>query len=176
MQWGLLYLSIRHDRCYWEHVAQYGVPSCMYHIRALTASGTASIWEEISVVVACKPMWQNIRAYQSPTLPVSTLMLNCCWCLRTILSVITHKLNVTGHMLIWTSFLVLVFGTRGQSLSASFNYTLYIVELSDTRWIAKDFKERGRSQIEVLFRDMGEVRKTPINNSQDIRCTNQESN
>jgi hypothetical protein len=24
--------------------------------------------EEISVVVACEPMWQNMQAYQSPTI------------------------------------------------------------------------------------------------------------
>jgi hypothetical protein len=24
MQWVLLYLSIGHDRCYWEHLAQHG--------------------------------------------------------------------------------------------------------------------------------------------------------
>jgi hypothetical protein len=34
----LLYLSIGHDRCYWEHLAQHGAPSC----RVLTASGTHS--------------------------------------------------------------------------------------------------------------------------------------
>jgi hypothetical protein len=39
------------------------------------------------------------------------------------LSAITHKLNVSGHMLIWTFFLVLVCGTRAQNLSASFSFT-----------------------------------------------------
>jgi hypothetical protein len=32
MQWVLLYLSTGHDRCYCEHLAQHGAPSCMYHI------------------------------------------------------------------------------------------------------------------------------------------------
>jgi hypothetical protein len=41
-------------------------------------------------------------------------------------SAITHKLNVSGHMLMWTFFLVLVCGTRAQSLSTPFIYTLYI--------------------------------------------------
>jgi hypothetical protein len=41
------------------------------------------------------------------------------------LSAITHKLNVSGHMLIWTFVLVLVCGTRAQSLSAPFCRTLY---------------------------------------------------
>jgi hypothetical protein len=41
------------------------------------------------------------------------------------LSAITHELNVSGHMLIWTFFLVLVCGIRAQSLSAPFSYTAY---------------------------------------------------
>jgi hypothetical protein len=41
------------------------------------------------------------------------------------LSAITRKLNVSGHMLIWTFVLVLVCGTRVQSLSAPFSYTLH---------------------------------------------------
>jgi hypothetical protein len=41
------------------------------------------------------------------------------------LSAGTHKLNVSGHMLIRTFVLVLVCGTRAQSLSASFSYTLH---------------------------------------------------
>jgi hypothetical protein len=39
------------------------------------------------------------------------------------LSVITHKLNVSGHM--WTFFHVLLCATLAQSLSAPFSYTLY---------------------------------------------------
>jgi hypothetical protein len=38
------------------------------------------------------------------------------------LSAVTHKLNVSGRILIWTCFLVLVFGTRAQSLFATFSY------------------------------------------------------
>jgi hypothetical protein len=53
-------------------------------------------------------------------------MLNCCRCLHSILSVITHEINVSGHMLIRTFFLVLVCGTRVQNLSAPFSYTPYI--------------------------------------------------
>jgi hypothetical protein len=41
------------------------------------------------------------------------------------LSTITHKLNVSGHILIWTFFLLLICGTHAQSLSAPFSYTLY---------------------------------------------------
>jgi hypothetical protein len=44
----------------------------MYRIHALTASDTSSgsfdiKYGEISSVVACKPMWQNMRAYQTIT-------------------------------------------------------------------------------------------------------------
>jgi hypothetical protein len=42
------------------------------------------------------------------------------------LSATSHKLNVFGHMLIWTLFLVLIGGIRAQSLSAPFSYILYI--------------------------------------------------
>jgi hypothetical protein len=40
-------------------------------------------------------------------------------------SSITHKLIVSGHVLIWTIFLALVFETRAQNISAPFSYTLY---------------------------------------------------
>jgi hypothetical protein len=40
--------------------------------------------------------------------------------------IITEKLNVSGHMLIWTFFLVLICGTRAQNLSSLFGYTLHI--------------------------------------------------
>jgi hypothetical protein len=43
---------------------------------------------------------------------------------KCIISAITHKLIVSGHILIWT-FFVLVCGTRTQSLSAPFSFTLY---------------------------------------------------
>jgi hypothetical protein len=42
---------------------------------------------------------------------------------------ISHKLNISGHMLIRTYFLVLECGTRTQSLSVPFSYTLYIVKV-----------------------------------------------
>jgi hypothetical protein len=45
-----------------------------------------------------------MEAYQSPTIPAHTLIFDCCWCLHSILSAITHRLNVSGHMLIWTFF------------------------------------------------------------------------
>jgi hypothetical protein len=44
---------------------------------------------------------------------------------KSTLSAVTHKLNVSGHMLIRTLFLALVFGIRAQSLYAPFSYTLY---------------------------------------------------
>jgi hypothetical protein len=37
----------------------------MYHIRALTASGTVSVALAGHIVVACKQMWQIMRAYQT---------------------------------------------------------------------------------------------------------------
>jgi hypothetical protein len=44
---------------------------------------------------------------------------------RWTLSAITHKLNVSGHKLIWIFLLVLVCRTRARSLSAPFSYTLH---------------------------------------------------
>jgi hypothetical protein len=44
---------------------------------------------------------------------------------KSTLSAVTHKLNVSGHMLTQTLFLALVFGIRAQNLSAHFSYTLY---------------------------------------------------
>jgi hypothetical protein len=41
------------------------------------------------------------------------------------LSAITHKLNVSVLMLIWTFFLFVVCGSRSQNLSAPFSYTRY---------------------------------------------------
>jgi hypothetical protein len=42
------------------------------------------------------------------------------------LSAITNKLNVSGHMLIWIFFLILVWGTRAQSLSPILLFTICI--------------------------------------------------
>jgi hypothetical protein len=42
------------------------------------------------------------------------------------LSVTAHKSNVSGHMLIWIVFLVLVRETRFQNLSAPFSYTVHM--------------------------------------------------
>jgi hypothetical protein len=41
------------------------------------------------------------------------------------LSAISHKLNVSGYMAIWTFFLVFTSGTCAQNLFATFSYTLY---------------------------------------------------
>jgi hypothetical protein len=41
-------------------------------------------------------------------------MLNCCWCLHSILSAITRELNIFKHMLIWPIYLVVLCGTRAK--------------------------------------------------------------
>jgi hypothetical protein len=79
----------------------------------------------------CAATTALLNVYSGPWWDVSwpslTLMENilsaCC---KYTLSAVTHKWNVSGHMLIWTFFLGLVCGTRIQSLSAPFSYTLYI--------------------------------------------------
>jgi hypothetical protein len=47
-------------------------------------------------------------------------------CYKCTLSAVTHKFNVSGHMLMCTMFLVLVCGTLAQSLFTPFSYALYI--------------------------------------------------
>jgi hypothetical protein len=37
-----------------------------------------------------------------------------------------HKLNISGHMILWTLFLVLLYEIRDHNLSAPFSYSLYI--------------------------------------------------
>jgi hypothetical protein len=43
---------------------------------------------------------------------------------NSIVSAVTHKLNVSRHMLIWTFFLVLVCGTRAKNSSTAYAYTI----------------------------------------------------
>jgi hypothetical protein len=47
---------------------------------------------------------------------------------------ITQKLNVSGHMFIWTIFLVLVCGTRTQNVSAPSIYAEYKNKLCEKIW------------------------------------------
>jgi hypothetical protein len=56
--------------------------------------------------------------------PLNVLEDNLSTHCKCTLSAITDKLNVLEHMLLWTFFLVLVYGTRAQSVSAPFSYTL----------------------------------------------------
>jgi hypothetical protein len=76
---------------------------------------------------------------QSSAIHDQTLILNN-WkiCHDSILSAITRKkiLNVSVHILIWTIFLVLVRGTRAQSLSEPFSYTPHIIHISGHRTIS----------------------------------------
>jgi hypothetical protein len=44
---------------------------------------------------------------------------------KRILSAVNHKLNVSGHLLTWSYFLVLICGTRAQNLSGPVSYNLY---------------------------------------------------
>jgi hypothetical protein len=53
---------------------------------------------------------------------------------RFTLSVITHKLNVSGHMLVWTFRLIFV---RGTSLNLSLTFTLYVELIPRTLFAAQ---------------------------------------
>jgi hypothetical protein len=66
-------------------------------------------------------------AKQSPTIPTHTLVLYCRWCLSGILTAIIYKLNVSGHMLIWTLFSCFgAWNSCPKNLPALFSYTIYI--------------------------------------------------
>jgi hypothetical protein len=80
------------------------------------------------VVVACKPIWQDMRAYRTITnnpFP-HTLMLNCCWYLHSILSAITQQVKCFLTYVDMDIFLVLVYRTRAQISSAAFSCFLYL--------------------------------------------------
>jgi hypothetical protein len=70
-------------------------------------------------LAACGGPWWDVSRR---TLNLMEDILRTCY--KCTLSAITHKLNVSGLM-IWTFVLVLVCGTRAQSFSAPFSYTLY---------------------------------------------------
>jgi hypothetical protein len=151
--------------------------------------------QETLVVVACKPMWQNMQAYQTiannpcthinaemllefkmdytmtillcPLMKLSlpkrissgksTVETKKCSEFRAInlmedilitsykciLSVITLKLNISGHLLIRIFVLVLARGTRAQSVSVPLSHTLYKIQ----GW---NFKEDARKTSRLL--------------------------
>jgi hypothetical protein len=68
------------------------------------------------------------RVWGGRALNLMADILNTCY-YEYIFSVITHGSNVSEHMLAWIFFLVLS-GTRVQSLSPLFSYTLYIYDSS----------------------------------------------
>jgi hypothetical protein len=120
MQWILLYLGIGHNMCYWE-LARHMENVPEHHYARSRFMLWEIIWDEISVVVACKPMRQNRRGYKIITKKVDNNWIGH----DSILPAITHKVNVSGHMLIWT-FSCFVCGTRVRRFSACFSYILYI--------------------------------------------------
>jgi hypothetical protein len=75
MQWVHLYLSIDHDIENIVHSAAKMCRSTIMHVPHSCSDCQWCIFQElwqmvygdISVVVACKPMWQNMRAYQTVT-------------------------------------------------------------------------------------------------------------
>jgi hypothetical protein len=108
MQWVLLYLSVGHDRCYWEHLAQHGAPSCMYHVRALTASGTASVAVADHVSrcgKTCGPTKQSPK-YPCPNITAELLLVSTHYAS----SYDSHRINVETDIF---------------SSCAPFGYTLY---------------------------------------------------
>jgi hypothetical protein len=80
--------------------------------------------EEISVVVACKSMRQDMRAYQTvtnnpcPHIDAELLLLSTWYSCRYI-----PQINVSGYV---DTFSCLVSGNSAQNVSAPFSYILYI--------------------------------------------------
>jgi hypothetical protein len=82
----------------------------MHHIHALPVAhlpvALQIMYEEISEVVACKPMWQNLRAYQTitnnpcPHINAELLLVSIQYS-----STINHNLHASGHVLIGYFFL-----------------------------------------------------------------------
>jgi hypothetical protein len=89
----------------------------------------------------------------------------------TILSAISHKLHVSGSMLIWTFFLVLICGSRAQSFSASFSYILYIPR----RWHLTFFQRlKGTQIMNYIFSDQNDkksccAQSTTLRRNAEIR-------
>jgi hypothetical protein len=75
------------------------------------------------------------------------------------LSIISRKLNVSGHMLIWTFFPVSVRGTRAENLSAPFSHILYNLQVfvgaHDHVSMCTQFKLRNLHRRVIQF--IGEV-------------------
>jgi hypothetical protein len=75
---------------------------------------------------SCSTLQVELLLHLSPDIciPINMEDILSTYC-EYILSAITHKLNVSRHMLIWSFFPVLVRGTHAQILSAPFSYILY---------------------------------------------------
>jgi hypothetical protein len=78
----------------------------------------ALVWAELSAKLD-KVRPQIITAADVSYLPSQRVLKG------TTLASVQENISVSSHMLIWTFFLVLVCGTRAQSLPAPFSYTLY---------------------------------------------------
>jgi hypothetical protein len=91
-----------------------GAPSCFCHSCDMAVSGTICI--PVALVDNASResrYWLSVNRY-GPAIPTQTLMTNWCRWLHSNLSVVSHELNASGHVLIWTFFVVLVCETRAK--------------------------------------------------------------
>jgi hypothetical protein len=84
------------------------------------------------------PWWDMLRHKLNPVENILSIYYKC------TPSAITHKLNVSGHMMIWTFFLGLVCGTHAQCLSTLISYTLYnspkLYQMVGSLWAIETFE------------------------------------
>jgi hypothetical protein len=101
---------------------------CMQLVLTTEKHFTIALWMSVNIIRNFPgifergdgPLWD--ASWRAPNL--TEVILSTYY--KCTLSAITHKLNVSGHMLMCIFFLVLVCGTRVQSLSALFSYTLWV--------------------------------------------------
>jgi hypothetical protein len=104
---------------------------CMQLLLTTKRRFTIAVWMPVRLsatappsVNGCDGPWWNVprRALNLMEDILSTYY-------KSTLSDVTHKLNVSGHKLIWTILLVWIRETRVRRFSANFNYNQYVQDL-----------------------------------------------
>jgi hypothetical protein len=99
-------------------------PLCMQLLLTMKMHFTIAMWMPVKTIRNCTGIFVRMR--RSTMRRVEAFIESHGGHFQRTLSAVTHKLNVSGRILIWAYFLVLVYGTRAQSLSATFSYIPYI--------------------------------------------------
>jgi hypothetical protein len=109
----------------WEYLS----PLFMQLLLATKRHFTIALWMpvRVSATTPPPPFWTDVLVHDEACRGAHWISREAILSTysKCTLSAVTHTLNVSGHMLITIFFLVLVCGTRAQSLYAIFSYTLY---------------------------------------------------